>query len=89
MILQVSREYYILNDVQRHDGFPAPKPIYESSASDVKIVGTRFIVMEFVSVSLQYYCMHNDHNIIIHHCMQLYVCMCVGVCIHMHVLVYM
>jgi aminoglycoside phosphotransferase (APT) family kinase protein len=51
----VSREYYILNDVQRHDGFPAPKPIYESSVSDVKIVGTRFIVMEFVS-GLNYKC---------------------------------
>ena len=45
---QVKTEYSILQDL--HPDIPVPKPIYCSTSHDGRIVGTEFIVLEFIQV---------------------------------------
>ena len=52
----VKKEYSILKAL--HPDLPVPKPIYASTDSDEWMVGTAFIVMEFVKVCTAYTCMH-------------------------------
>ena len=46
----VKKEYSILQGL--HPALPVPKPVYASTSSDEWMVGTAFIVMEFVKVCL-------------------------------------
>ena len=46
----VKKEYSILKGL--HQALPVPKPVYASDSRDEGMVGTAFIVMEFVKVCL-------------------------------------
>ena len=60
----VKKEYGILQGL--HPVLPVPKPIYASTTIDEHLVGTAFIVMEFVEVCLAK--LHNCIHIIIDCC---------------------
>ena len=48
--LQVKKEYHILDRLYTNGKIPVPQPLHFSTQSECRIVGTDFLVMEYVKV---------------------------------------